>query len=167
MRVSLLEIDRISWDSYECGCRRPAGHLAQDLRDLISATTEWQVQRVDLTGHVEYGTMIFEVTPVAISVMVAALSEELLPEARHKLHLAIYQSLCGEDEEMFGGVPVAPCASAAHAGLWQLYRDAAEGFPAAPRIINLIGGERPRLEYFISRLENPPKWVKYWNGSNS
>ncbi|WP_158702387.1 hypothetical protein [Kitasatospora sp. MMS16-BH015] len=166
MRLSTLEIDRIDWDSYECGCGRPAGHLATDLRNLISANTEEKIRRVDFEGHVEHGTIIFEVTPVAITVMVAALSEELHPEARHKLHTTILRSISGEGEEMVNGTPVGACASAARAGLWQLYKDAAEGFGVAALIVNIIGGERARLEYFISRLEDPPEWVGNWNKLN-
>ncbi|WP_030464656.1 hypothetical protein [Kitasatospora sp. NRRL B-11411] len=163
MNLALIEIDRIDWHSYQCGCGRPAGHVADMLRKLVSATTEAQVSLIELSNHVEIQSFPTEVAPAALSVLVAALGEDLHPEARHKIHLTLYFCLGGEEPVMVDGIPVSACEDTARQGLWQLYRDAASGFGAAALVINRIRGERARLEHFVSRLENPPKWVESWN----
>ncbi|MCP2314652.1 hypothetical protein [Kitasatospora paracochleata] len=148
-----MEIDRIDWNSYTCGCGRPAGHLANFLRTIISATSD-SYFLPSLSGHVERAPLLFEVTPVAVSVMVAALGEELQPAARHELLNTIWRCLCGEDEELD-----AACANAARTGLWQLYRDAAAPSRAEVTILNLLDSDRARFHNFIRQIESPPKWL--------
>ncbi|WAL70673.1 hypothetical protein OU787_03685 [Kitasatospora sp. YST-16] len=152
-------MERIEWGSYSCGCGRSAGHLGGDLRSLISAETEEQARGVGLFGHVEYGGVISEVAPCAVSVIVSALGESLHSVARLKMLETVLASLSGEETEWVDGIPVGSCSRIVYSGLRTFYQEAVSGeSEIALDILELVEGDIERLEYFRNFvIDNPVK----------
>ncbi|MFF1415403.1 hypothetical protein ACFVX6_37480 [Streptomyces sp. NPDC058289] len=71
------ELRRVDWASLECGCGDSAEHVPLLIEAIITAETPQDMIGYTLDGHVEGSTIIFECTPPAVGVIMAALASDL------------------------------------------------------------------------------------------
>ncbi|MFF9914836.1 hypothetical protein [Streptomyces sp. NPDC013457] len=79
------ELRRVDWASLECGCGDSAEHVPLLIEGIITAETPRDMIGYTLDGHIEEGTIIFECTPPAVGVIMAALAGDLSTLARDVL----------------------------------------------------------------------------------
>lgn len=79
------ELRRVDWASLECGCGDSAEHVPLLIEAIITAETTQDMVGYTLDGHVEASTIIFECTPPAVGVIMAALAGDLSALARGEL----------------------------------------------------------------------------------
>ncbi|MFE8018535.1 hypothetical protein ACFU3O_38150 [Streptomyces antibioticus] len=79
------ELRRVDWASLECGCGESAEHVPLLIEAIITAETPQDMIGYTLDGHVEESTIIFECTPPAVGVIMAALAGDLSTLAREVL----------------------------------------------------------------------------------
>lgn len=114
------ELRRVDWASLECGCGDSAEHVPLMIEAIITAETPRDMIGYTLDGHVEENTIIFECTPPAVGVIMAALAGELSILARKVLLQTLLSVAAGSGDNE---------SQAQSAGLGDVCRDyAQEGF---------------------------------------
>ncbi|WIX97866.1 hypothetical protein QRX60_27690 [Amycolatopsis mongoliensis] len=130
MELMRLEIDRYDWAAMQCGCHRPAEHLAADLLALAQGT-----ESLDLAGHVVApGEILVEASLPALAVALAAIAGGVTGQSRDQFfHLVL--CLIGDNGHAFGLFegrdPVAECRALARTGLWMFYSEVLAGCPGS------------------------------------
>ncbi|MFE7958477.1 hypothetical protein [Streptomyces sp. NPDC057413] len=76
------ELRRVDWALLRCGCGDSAEHVPLMFEAIITAETPQDMIGYTLEGHVEESTIIFECTPPAVGVIMAALAGDLSALAR-------------------------------------------------------------------------------------
>ncbi|MFG2899826.1 hypothetical protein ACGFZH_22440 [Streptomyces zaomyceticus] len=115
------ELRRTDWASLTCGCGDSAEHVPLLFETILTAETPRDMIGYTLDDHVEGDTIIFECTPPAVGVIMAALAGELSDFARVELLQTLTFVAAGSDE--FGLEPDDlgdRCRDHAQAGFWVL-----------------------------------------------
>ncbi|MGQ4406455.1 hypothetical protein ACN6K4_001345 [Streptomyces hayashii] len=126
MAVSELvraELRRVDWASLECGCGESAEHVPLLIETIITAGTPRDMIGYTLDGHVEESTIIFECTPPAVGVIMAALMGDLSTLARDVLlqTLSFVAAGAGDFELDTEGAGLGDaCRTRAQEGFWGL-----------------------------------------------
>ncbi|MFI6582213.1 hypothetical protein [Embleya sp. NPDC050493] len=117
------ELRRVDWASLKCGCGASAEHVPLLIEAIITAETPRDMIGYTLDGHVEESTIIFECTPPAVGVIMAALAGDLSTLARGVLlqTLSFVAAGSGDDGPTGGGAgPGEACGHHAREGFWRL-----------------------------------------------
>jgi hypothetical protein len=157
MRASILELRRHDWSALRCGCGQSGGHLTEVFSRLLDARSTHETIGHTLENHLEVQSMLFEVAPHAVPVMLTALGEDLHDSVRaHFLGMLEYL-VTGESHrsEIEAGRPDLDeqCAAAAREGILVLYAEAVSGdAEAAFDILEFVDEDEDRLEYYRQAL---------------
>lgn len=117
------ELRRVDWALLECGCGDSAEHVPLLIEAIITAETPREMIGYTLDGHVEVNTIIFECTPPAVGVIMAALAGELSVLARNVLlqTLSFVAAGSGDYEPHAEGAGLGDgCRHYAQEGFWRL-----------------------------------------------
>ncbi|MPY61804.1 hypothetical protein [Streptomyces spongiae] len=129
--AALIELERLDWSGYRCGCGESAEHLKETFRALLADPPERDVPGRHLENHLEVSGMLFQAAPEAVPVILAALADELPSHTRGYLLSVLETMVAGESHrsEVEAGRPDLgdECLERARAGLWLYYREAAYG----------------------------------------
>jgi hypothetical protein len=115
----------VDWASLRCGCGESAEHVPLLVEAIITAGTPRDMIGYTLDGHVEESTVLFECTPPAVGVIMAALAGELSVLARDVLlqTLSFVAAGSGDYEPLTGGADLGDaCRRHAQEGYWDLVR---------------------------------------------
>ncbi|MBA2808701.1 hypothetical protein E0500_015165 [Streptomyces sp. KM273126] len=151
--LALLELERLDWSGYQCGCGESAEHLKETFRELLDAESAETVPGRHLENHLEVSGLLFRAAPEAVPVLVAALGEDL-PRGRHRYLLtALWHLVAGDSHrsETEAGQPDLgdECREQARQGLWLYYDEALHGDTGtALDILELVEDDEERLEHF-------------------
>lgn len=131
MRASLIELGRHDWASLRCGCGETGAHLPFSFTALIGADSLEETVGYTLDGHLEQQSMLFQVAPHAVPVILAALAEELPQFVRsHFLEMLWYlvagESHASEVDAGLGDLEI-ECRAAVGEGIWLIYKEASSG----------------------------------------
>ncbi|MFD9390468.1 hypothetical protein ACFWBB_06920 [Streptomyces sp. NPDC060000] len=157
MRASILELRRHDWSALRCSCGQSGAHLTESFRRLLDARSAQETIGHTLENHLEVQSMLFEVAPHAVPVILTALGEQLHDSVRgHFLGMLEYL-VAGESHrsEIEAGRPVLEeeCVAAVHEGISVLYAQAVSGHAeAAFDILEFVDEDDERLEYYRSAL---------------
>ncbi|CAM5420059.1 hypothetical protein [Streptomyces aurantiogriseus] len=157
VRASILELRRHDWSALRCGCGQSGAHLTETFTRLLSARSAQEMTGHTLENHLEVQSMLFEVAPHAVPVMLTALGEDLHDSVRgHFLGMLEYL-VTGESHqsETDAGRPglEEECVAAVREGIWALYTEAVSGdAEAAFDILEFVDGDEDRLEYYRQAL---------------
>ncbi|MFF9094184.1 hypothetical protein ACF1AX_13815 [Streptomyces sp. NPDC014802] len=117
------ELRRVDWASLRCGCGDSAEHVPLMFEAIITAETPRDMIGYTLEGHVEESTIIFECTPPAVGVIMAALAGDLSALARGVLlqTLSFVAAGSGDHEPESEGAGLGDaCRARAQEGFWRL-----------------------------------------------
>ncbi|MGP4092038.1 hypothetical protein [Streptomyces sp. KR55] len=117
------ELRRVDWASLECGCGDSAEHVPLLIEAIITAETPRDMIGYTLDGHIEENTIIFECTPPAVGVIMAALAGDLSTLARDVLlqTLSFVAASSGDYELDTEGAGLGDgCRTHAQEGFWGL-----------------------------------------------
>ncbi|MFF5922813.1 hypothetical protein ACFY8C_31525 [Streptomyces flavochromogenes] len=93
------ELRRVDWASLKCGCGDSAEHVPLLIEAIITAETPQDMIGYTLDGHVEESTIIFECTPPAVGVIMAALAGDLSALARDVLLQTLWFVAAGSGDD--------------------------------------------------------------------
>ena len=153
MGLAQLEIALQDWAGTPCGCGRSAGHVAEDLLWVAQGQARSAVGALE--GHAWSVPVLFLPAPAVTSVALAALADDLPPEARDQFLDLLQHMVAGDGTDFKGaarGLDLpALCRDIAAQGLWLLYREVASGrsVPAAGtafEILSVVETNRARLQ---------------------
>ncbi|MGW4318843.1 hypothetical protein ACWEMW_06565 [Streptomyces sp. NPDC004684] len=152
-----LELGRHDWPALRCGCGRSGAHLAESFRRLLAARSARETAGHTLENHLEVQSMLFEVAPHAVPVMLAALAEDLHDCVRRHFLGMLEYLVTGESHrsEAEAGRPdlAEECVAAAREGIVTLYAEAASGDAGAVfDILEFVDEDEDRLEFYRSAL---------------
>ncbi|GII88354.1 hypothetical protein Ssi03_63440 [Sphaerisporangium siamense] len=130
MNLVKLEIERHRWDEMQCGCDRSAAHVATDLLRLAQGGERgFDVETLD--GHVYISSVLFEPSVPTVSVALAALADDISPDARQGFLEVLLYLVAGEGQsikaEAEGRDLIDECIHAARSGIWLLYSEMFSG----------------------------------------
>ncbi|MEV7228788.1 hypothetical protein AB0M79_17450 [Polymorphospora sp. NPDC051019] len=119
---------RFDWSGLRCGCDQGARHVPSSFAALVAAQTEEEADGAGLRNHIEVQSMLFESAVPVVSMILAALDEELLTDAaRWGLLYLLMVLVLGESEhvEVLSGRPdlELECRDAARDGIPLLYEE--------------------------------------------
>ncbi|MFJ8212096.1 hypothetical protein [Streptomyces sp. NPDC096033] len=117
------ELRRVDWASLKCGCGDSAEHLPLLIEAIITADRPRDMIGYTLDDHVEGDTIIFECTPPAVGVIMAALAGDLSTLAQGELLQTLLFVAAGSgDYELDGeGTGLGDrCRHHAQEGFWSL-----------------------------------------------
>ncbi|MFD8723909.1 hypothetical protein ACFV2H_39645 [Streptomyces sp. NPDC059629] len=157
LSAPLLELERYDWSQLRCGCGDGAGHLSVTFRKLLEAKTPQDAVGYRLDGHVEVQSMLFEAAVPAVSVILAALTEELAPFVRSHFLVTLLFAVSGEphSSEVAAGRESldGECCDKAREGLWVLYHEAMSGDTEnALDVLEIIEEDETRFSRFRAAL---------------
>ncbi|MFB6983139.1 hypothetical protein [Streptomyces scopuliridis] len=155
MRASFIELARHDWAALRCGCHESGAHLPETFTRLLEARSVEETAGYGLAGHLEEQSMLFQVAPHAVPVILAALTEDLPAYVRGHLLTTLWQLVTGESHrsESEAGEPELEeeCCAAAREGIWVLYREAVSGdTETALDILEFVDPDTDRFEAFRS-----------------
>lgn len=155
MRAAEVELGRHDWASLRCGCGRSGAHVPSSFTALLQARTVEETIGHTLDGHVERESMLFQVAPYAVPVILAALTEELPSFVRSHFLGLLCHLVTGESHttEVEAGLPdlEVECRAAVGEGIWLIYREAASGDrETALDILEFADSDSSRFEHFRS-----------------
>ncbi|MGW7031462.1 hypothetical protein ACWGFX_30420 [Streptomyces xanthophaeus] len=113
------ELRRVDWASLKCGCGASAEHVPLLIEAIITAETTPDMIGYTLAGHVEESTIIFECTPPAVGVIMAALAGDLSTLARDELLQTLSFVAAGAGDYGPTGLGEG-CRHHAQVGFWRL-----------------------------------------------
>ncbi|MFD3437672.1 hypothetical protein ACFWU3_09240 [Streptomyces sp. NPDC058685] len=160
MRASRFELERHDWAALRCGCRESGAHLPETFSRLLEARTIEETVGHRLDGHLEEQSMLFQVAPHAVPVILAALQEEDLPAfVRSHFLTVLWRLVTGESHrsEAEAGSPdlEEECCAGAREGIWLLYHEAVSGdVETALDILEFVDPDEARFEAFRSALQD-------------
>ncbi|MER6536626.1 hypothetical protein ABT215_23025 [Streptomyces sp900105755] len=157
LSAALLELERYDWAQLRCGCGDGAGHLPVTFRKLLEAKSPEDAVGYRLDGHVEVQSMLFEAAVPAVSVILAALTEELTPFVRSHFLVTLLFAVSGESHSSETGAGRESldeeCYERAREGLWVLYREAMSGDTEnALDVLEIIEEDEIRFSRFRAAL---------------
>ncbi|MFD7729812.1 hypothetical protein ACFV6F_05435 [Kitasatospora phosalacinea] len=117
------ELRRVDWASLKCGCGDTAEHVPLLIEAVITAETPRDMIGYTLDGHVEESTIIFECTPPAVGVIMAALAGDLSALARDVLLQTLSSVAAGSGDygsDAEGSGLGDRCRTHARRGFWRL-----------------------------------------------
>ncbi|MFJ7209624.1 hypothetical protein ACIQWR_39595 [Streptomyces sp. NPDC098789] len=117
------ELRRVDWASLECGCGGSAEHVPLLIEAIVTAETPRDMIGYTLDGHVEESTIIFECTPPAVGVIMAALAGDLSTLARKVLLQTLWfvAAGSGDDQQTSPGPGLGErCGQQVREGFWRL-----------------------------------------------
>ncbi|WP_369382554.1 hypothetical protein [Streptomyces sp. cg36] len=139
-----VELERVDWNAYACWCGE-RGHLADDLRQIITARSVAEMGAASLDGHVEDQGMLADVAVPAAGVIMAALHEDLGADARSELIITLWRCVLGAEDESGR----AAIQQQVRAGIWAIYREATHGdTETALDILECVEQDTARLDAF-------------------
>ncbi|MET9106650.1 hypothetical protein [Streptomyces zhihengii] len=153
-----LELGRHDWAALRCGCGGSGAHLPGTFERLLSARSPQETVGHGLAGHLEEQSMLFEVAPHAVPVVLAALTcDDLLPQVKGHLLGMLEFLVAGESHlsEIRAGRPDLDeaCLEAVREGIWQLYAEAASGdTQAALDVLEIADPDESRFAYYRAHL---------------
>ncbi|MFB9926935.1 hypothetical protein ACFORO_19460 [Amycolatopsis halotolerans] len=155
MKLLHLEITRHDWSREHCACGRSATHVADDLMRLARADESSGFGTEIFEGHVFVSSFVHEPAVPVVSVVLAALADDVSDYARAKF-LELLLFLVGDDgrserAEREGRDLAAECAAAAKPGIWLLYAEIfsgrrADAAASAYETLSLIEEDEERLD---------------------
>lgn len=154
------ELDRHDWAALQCGCGDFAEHIPLMFEAIIEARTARDMIGYTLDDHVELGTNLFEASPPAVSVILAALAGELSPMARSHLLLALCRMVSGESYVTEGAAGRThlgdECRARCREGLWVVGQvgltGSADEAEDAALIFELVDLDEARSRFYQSAL---------------
>ncbi|CAM5418769.1 hypothetical protein [Streptomyces aurantiogriseus] len=157
MRASILELRRHDWSALRCGCGQSGAHLTEAFRRLLDARSTQETIGHTLENHLEVQSMLFEVAPHAVPVMLTALGEDLHDSVRRHFLGMLEYLVTGESHrsEIEAGRPdlEEQCVAAVREGILVLYTEAVSGdAEAAFDILEFVDEDEDRLEYYRQAL---------------
>ncbi|MFE0330022.1 hypothetical protein ACFW08_25160 [Streptomyces sp. NPDC058960] len=157
MRASILELRRHDWSALRCGCGQSGAHLAESFSRLLEARSRQETIGHTLENHLEVQSMLFEVAPHAVPVMLTALGEDLHDSVRGHFLGMLEFLVTGESHrsEVEAGRPdlEEECVAAVREGILVLYAEAVSGDAEAVfDILEFVDEDADRLEYYRSAL---------------
>ncbi|MEV6737769.1 hypothetical protein AB0N14_12825 [Streptomyces sp. NPDC051104] len=152
-----IELGRHDWDALRCGCRQSGAHPPETFTRLLSAGSVVEMTGHTLENHLEVQSMLFEVAPHAVPVMLTALAEDLHHSVRRHLVGMLEYLVTGESHrsEVEAGRPdlEEECIAAVREGILGLCAEAVSGdAEAAFGILEFVDEDEDRLEYYRSAL---------------
>jgi hypothetical protein len=167
--VNLLEreVERHDWAGMRCGCGRSAEHVAADLLRLARSGEASGLSVQTFDGHLYSPAALFEPSVPVVSVILAALADDISVYARTKLVVLLAYLVSGEATAMEphqeGRDLVEECVAAARDGIWLLYAEMLSGrsVPAASNAyeaLELIEEDEDRLAHFHSAAAQFLRW---------
>ncbi|TXS55517.1 hypothetical protein EAO77_04495 [Streptomyces sp. t39] len=152
-----LELGRHDWAALRCGCGGSGAHLPGTFERLLTAGSQEETVGHGLAGHLEEQSMLFEVAPHAVPVVLAALAGDLLPQVRGHLLGMLEFLVAGESHisEVRAGRPDLDeaCLEAVREGIWQLYAEAVSGdTEAALDVLEIADPDEGRFAYYRAQL---------------
>ncbi|SER88014.1 hypothetical protein SAMN04487983_102444 [Streptomyces sp. yr375] len=157
-RFAEIEIARVPWQDYRASGDR-SGAVADALRKLVDATTEddafgayWGLENVVVVQGQLYSAAV-----PTVQVLLAALLDDLSPDARDLVLELLQQIVMGEadaDEAALGDADLGDrCRTAARNGLWLVYRElGTRRRETAEAVLDRIETDRPRLNAYLAGL---------------
>ncbi|MER5201126.1 hypothetical protein ACWD3J_48515 [Streptomyces sp. NPDC002755] len=157
--AALLELERYDWEQFRCGCGKSAAHIPETFRRLLAAKSPEDAVGYRFDGHLEIQSMLFEAAVPAVSVILAALTEEPARFARSHFLVTLLFLVSGESHssEMEAGREDLgeECREKARDGLWEIYREAVSGDTEnALDILEVIEDDGLRLAHFRTALQD-------------
>ncbi|MFG2883525.1 hypothetical protein ACGFYV_14690 [Streptomyces sp. NPDC048297] len=157
MKASRLELGRHDWAELRCGCGQSGSHLVEAFGRLLDARSVRETVGYTLENHLEVQSMLFEVAPHAVPVMLAALGEDLHDSVRRHFLGMLEYLVAGESHrsEVEAGRPdlAEECIAAVREGIVMLYIEAVSGnTEAAFDILEFVDEDEDRLAYYRSVL---------------
>ncbi|WP_329494405.1 hypothetical protein [Kitasatospora herbaricolor] len=155
MKIVEIEVDQYRWTELRCGCGVSAAHVAAELRQLVASTEDNEFDIEKLDGHILIPSVLLEPSVPTVSVILAALSDDISPSARESCLQLLLLLISGEGQatelELSGRDLVAECISAARDGLWLLYSEVISGHSIdaasnAFEVLSLIEENAERLD---------------------
>ncbi|MEU9335747.1 hypothetical protein AB0D49_21615 [Streptomyces sp. NPDC048290] len=153
-----IEIGRVAWQQYRTAGDRSA-QVPDALRALAAAVTEddafgayWGLENVVVIQGQLYSAAV-----PTVSVLLAALLDELSPDARDLVLELLQQIVRGEaekEEAALGDADLGDrCRAAAREGLWLVYRElGTRRRETAEAILERIEPDRARLTAYLKGL---------------
>ncbi|WP_344329879.1 hypothetical protein [Streptomyces globosus] len=122
---------------------------------LIEARTVEETIGNTLDGHLERQSMLFQVAPHVVPVILAALTEELPQFTRDHFLNMLWYLVTGESHatEVESGRPdlVIECRAAVREGVWLIYKETVSGdAETALDILEFVDRDSIRFAYFRS-----------------
>lgn len=130
------ELRRVDWASLKCGRGESAEHVPLLIEAVITAETARDMIGYTLDGHVEESTVIFECTPPAVGVSMAALAGDLSTPARDALlqTLSFVAAGSGDYGPIAEGTSLGEgCRHHAREGFWRLSRSGSRVLRKTPK----------------------------------
>lgn len=150
-----MEIARHDWKGMLCGCGDSAEHLVGDLLRLAGRGASREPDHVSFEEHVWCPVILWEPAPAVTAVALAALADEVTPEARGWFLDLLQAMVAGEGtdwESARRGIDLPErCRSLAAQGIWLLYQEVMSdrcpgGAGAAFEILTVVEPDRVRLQ---------------------
>ncbi|MEV5969306.1 hypothetical protein [Streptomyces sp. NPDC051921] len=119
------ELARHDWAALGCGCGDGAEHVPLLFETILEAETVRDMRGYTLQDHIVVDTSLYECTPPAVGVVLAALAGHVSPPAREELLEALSYIAIGASHAPGGLSPEEArleegCRAAAHEGFWVL-----------------------------------------------
>lgn len=129
MKLVELEIAQWDWAVMDCGCGRSAGHVAELLLEVARGRSQGVTGALD--GHVWSSPTLFGPAPAVTSVAMAALADNVPPQARTEFLNLVQLMVTGEGTD-FGsaaqGLDLPElCRKITARGQWLLYGEVVSG----------------------------------------
>ncbi|MFF2364481.1 hypothetical protein ACFVU0_17455 [Streptomyces sp. NPDC058122] len=155
------ELDRYDWAALRCACEHSAAHLPGDFKLLAAAKRREDAQALGLENHLMIQSFPQEPAVPAVSVLMAALTQELSVGARSEILDLLLRLIYNDDEDVSEA-----CQQTARQGLWLFYAEiaAARGpdtVAYACYILKIIEPDRTRLSDYVAsgRFDLRPSWI--------
>ncbi len=157
-----IELSRHDWGSLVAG-QGTAAEVPAAVAGLVAATTAEEADRHTgcLVNGVVVQSNLFEAAVPLVSVLCAALTDDLSAAARRDVLLLISEIVNGDTHhsEIEAGRPdlEVRAQEVARAGLWLFYRELLHGNPADTEevmdILNVVDTDRARFEQFRDQVK--------------
>ncbi|MEU2285467.1 hypothetical protein ABZ614_26640 [Streptomyces sp. NPDC013178] len=156
-RPSLIQAERVDWNSLRCGCGETGAHVPETFARLLEARTPGEITEATLDGHINVQSLLFEVAIPVTSLIVAALQEDLPEAVRVRLLDDLLTCVAGESHwtEVEAGAPEieVDCQIAAREAIWTLYQEYATGHAMPARyILEAVDPDQERFSHFDAKL---------------
>ncbi|WP_109777819.1 hypothetical protein [Streptomyces sp. CG 926] len=158
MNVVTIELQRHDWAALRCGCGKSGAHIPSSFTALLEARTLGETVGHTLDGHLERESMLFQVAPIAVPAILAALTCDLPPFTRAHFLNMLWYLVTGESHstEVAAGLPELEeeCRFAVREGIWLIYKEATSGDSETSfDILEFVDLDSGRFEHFRAMVK--------------